>query len=231
MAIAILSVVTWVTAASPSSAAQEPATRSPADSEQSDTGKYELPEAEFVASPSFRSASLVQKIWGHIGFEGDYFGGNENNIGYTAGSWTFRGKGWELGPGFGVTFGDNGFRTMPALSIRWSYERRWFITEGLLVQGLLHTKFLPEGTEPEGGQSASESVVPSIADGNHISARWKRLTAGGTWEHMQFREGREWKGGVRLAYRVLPPLSFTFFAMGPGSEIRGGILFQPVEKK
>src|SRR5271170_2825746 len=141
MAIAILAVVTWVTAASPSSAAQEPAMRSPADSEQSDTGKYELPEAEFVASPSFRSASLVQKIWGHIDFEGDYFGGNENNVGYTAGSWTFRGKGWELGSGFGMTFGDNGFRTMPALSIRWRYERGWFITEGLLVQGLLHTKF------------------------------------------------------------------------------------------
>jgi hypothetical protein len=231
MMIVLLSFATWLTVASSAGAAQEQATRSPADTEQSDSGKYELPEAEFVASPSFRSASLVQKIWGHIGFEGDYFGGNENNIGYTAGSWTFRGKGWELGPGFGVTFGDNGFRTMPALSIRWSYERGWFITEGLLVQGLLHTTFLPEGTEPEGGHSASESVVPSIADGNHISARWKRLTAGGTWEHMQFREGREWKGGVRLAYRVLPPLSFTFFAMGPGSEIRGGILFQPLEKK
>ena len=61
--------------------------------------------------------------------------------------------------------------------------------------------------------------------------RWKRLTVGGTCEHMQFREGREWKGGVRVAYRVLTPLSLTFFALGPGSEIRGGILFQAPEKK
>src|SRR5271156_494735 len=190
-----------------------------------------LPEAEFVGGTSFRSASIVQGIWSDLAVEGHYFGGDENNVGYTAGSWTFHGEGWKLAPGFGVAFGDNGFRTMPALSIRWAYEHRWFITEGLFVQGLLHTNFFPEGTEPEDGSSAGESVVPSIADGNHASARWKRLTAGATWEHMQFREGREWKGGVRVAYQVLPPLSFTFFAMGPGGEIRGGILFQPEERK
>jgi len=70
-------------------------------------------------------------------------------------------------------------------------------------------------------------VVPSIADGNHVSARSKRLTVGGTWEHMQFREGREWTGGVRVAYRIYSPLSFTVFVMGPSSEIRGGIRLSP----
>jgi len=207
------------------------AARSPIEITQPDGEGSRLPEAEFVGSPSFRSASLVQPLWSEVNIEGHYFGGDENNVGYTAGSWTFHGEGWKLAPGFGVAFGDNGFRTMPALSIRWAYEHRWFITEGLFVQGLLHTNFFPEGTEPEDGSSAGESVVPSIADGNHASARWKRLTAGATWEHMQFREGREWKGGVRVAYQVLPPLSFTFFAMGPGGEIRGGILFQPEERK
>lgn len=202
-----------------------------AESTESNQKESKLPEAECVVSPSFRSASLVQPIWKRIGFEGDYFGGNENNVGYTAASWTFRGKYWMIAPGFGVAFGDNGFQTMPAFSIRWGYERAWFITEGLFVQGLMHTTLYPEGTEPTRGESAAVTVVPSIADGNHVSVRWKRLTAGGTWEHMQFREGREWKGGVRFAYRVLPPLSFTFFALGPGSEIRGGILFQPPEKK
>jgi hypothetical protein len=190
-----------------------------------------LPEAEFVAGTSFRSASIVQALWRDLSAEGHYFGGDENNVGYAAGSWTFHGEYWKLAPGFGVSFGDNGFRTMPALSIRWAYERSWFVSEGLFVQGLLHTDFFPEGTEPEAGDADSKSVVPSIADGDHVSARWKRLTAGGTWEHMQFREGREWKGGVRVAYRVLPSLSFTFFAVGPSPEIRGGILFQPEEKK
>ena len=201
------------------------------EAEQHGKERYKLPEAEFVGSSSFRSASLVQSLWSNLNFEGHYFGGDENNIGYTAGSWTFHGEHWKIAPGFGVAFGDNGFQTMPAMSIRWVYERNWFITEGLFVQGLLHTKFYPEGTEPEAGNPAGKSVYPSIADGNHISARWKRLTVGGTWEHMQFREGREWKGGVRVAFRALPPLSFTFFAMGPGSEIRGGILFQPEERK
>jgi hypothetical protein len=120
---------------------------------------------------------------------------------------------------------------MPGLSLRWACEHNWLITEGLLVQGLLHTTFDSEETESEAGNPVSNSVVPSIADGNHLSAHWKRLTAGGTWEHMQFREGREWKGGLRVAYRIFPALSFTFFAMGPGGEIRGGVLFQPEEEK
>src|SRR6185369_11626136 len=161
-----------------------------------------LPEAEFVMSSSFRSGSLVQPLWREVSFDGHYFGGNENNVGFTGGSWTFHGEHWKIAPCFGVSFGDNGFRTMPALSVRWGYEKNWFISEGLLVQGLLHTKFAAEGTEPEPGQSESKSVVPFIADGNHVSARWKHLTAGGTWEHMQFREGKEWKGGVRVAYKV-----------------------------
>jgi hypothetical protein len=216
------------------SARETPTTRQEAHSsvgtESAKGEESRLPEAEFVGSPSFRSASLVQPLWKSVTADGHYFGGNENNVGFAGGSWTFHGESWKLAPGFGVSFGDNGFRTMPTLSLRWGYERAWFVSEGLLVQGLLHTSFLPEGTEPEEGHSANQTVVPSIADGNHASARWKRLTAGGTWEHMQFREGREWKGGLRLAYKILPALSFTFFAMGPGSEIRGGILFQPEEK-
>ncbi len=184
-----------------------------------------------MASPSFRSASFVQPLWIGITADGHYFGGDENNMGLVGGSWTFHGESRKLAPGIGVAFGDNGFRTMPALTLRWGYERSWFVSEGLYVQGLLHTSFFPEGTEVEEGHSADQSVVPSIADGNHVSARWKRFTVGGTWEHMQFREGREWKGGLRVAFKVLPNLSLTLFAMGPGSEIRGGILFQTEEKK
>jgi len=62
-----------------------------AESAESTQKKSKLPEAECVVSPSFRSASLVQPIWKGIGFEGDYFGGDENNVGYTAASWTLRG--------------------------------------------------------------------------------------------------------------------------------------------
>jgi hypothetical protein len=198
---------------------------------EADKKESRLPEAEFVAGSSFRSASVVQPLWKDLTFDGHYFGGNENNVGVTGGSWTFHGEHWKIAPGLAVSFGDNGFRTMPTLTLRWGYEQSWFVTEGLYVQGLLHTKFFPEGTEPEPGQSASEAVLPSIADGNHASVRWKRLTAGGTWEHIQFREGTEWKGGLRAAYRVLPRLSLTLFVLGPETEVRGGILFQPDAKE
>jgi hypothetical protein len=231
----MMSLTMWLAISVPFLMAQEtgtaPVSNSPTEAEEHRNEGYKLPEAEFVGSTSFRSGSLIQSLWNGLNFEGHYFGGNENNVGYTAGSWAFHGDHWKIAPGFGVAFGDNGFHTMPTFSVRWSYERSWFITEGLFVQGLQHTKFFPEGTEAEPGQRAGKSVVPSIADGNHISARWKRLTVGGTWEHEQFREGKEWKGGVRVAFRVLPPLSFTFFAMGPGNEVRGGVLFQPEEKK
>lgn len=195
------------------------------------TEESKLPEAEFVASTVFRSAALIQPLWRQLNFEGHYFGGTENNVGYTAGSWNFKGEHWKLVPGFGVEFGDNGFQTMPAASLRWAYERSWFVSEGLLVQGLARTTFVAESSESEGGEPATKSVFPFIADGDHVSARWERLTVGGTWEHIHFREGEEWKGGLRAAFRVLPSLSFTFFAMGPNAEIRGGILFEPPEKK
>jgi hypothetical protein len=56
-------------------------------------------------------------------------------------------------------------------------------------------------------------VVPSIADGDHVIARWKRPAAGATWEHMLFREEREWNLGIRVAFRVVPYLSFALFAV------------------
>src|SRR5277367_136016 len=152
MIAVVLTAATFI----PCSSAQESRESRPignpsAEVEQSGHDESRLPEAEFVASTTFRSASVIQPLWNRLSVEAHYFGGEENNVGYTAGSWTFRGEHWKLAPGFGVAFGDNGFRTMPALSLRWGYERGWFITEGLYVQGLLHTNFFPEGTEPEGG--------------------------------------------------------------------------------
>jgi hypothetical protein len=60
---------------------------------------------------------LVQNLWGHVNFEGHYFSGNENNLGYTAGSWAFDGEHWMLSPGIGIIFGaqkfDEGFSFDP----------------------------------------------------------------------------------------------------------------------
>ena len=122
-------IMMWMTSCVPLLMAQETGTRqasnSPTEAEEYKSEGYKLPEAEFVGSTSFRSASLVQSLWSGLNFEGHYFGGNENNVGYTAGSRTFHGAHWKIAPGFGVAFGDNRFQTMPALSIRWGYERSW----------------------------------------------------------------------------------------------------------
>jgi len=189
-------------------------------------------EAEFVASDIFRSGSYIQPLWRGLGFEGHYFGGTETDTGFTGGSWTFRLGEVKLSPGFGVMFGSNQFTTTPAFSFRWDYERGWFVSQGLMVQGFRKTPVFSEeeeGGEEHGGPPVPVSFVrPTITDGNHFSARWKRLTIGGTFEHIQFREGDEWKGGGRLAILLFPRVSAILYVLGPGrAEWRGGILIHP----
>jgi hypothetical protein len=133
-------------------------------------------------------------------------------------------------PGFGVAFGSNRFATSPAISFRWDYERRWFVSQGLLLQSLKASPVFHQeepGDEPS-GESADPAffVRPTITDGNHFSGRWNQLTVGATWEHIHFREGDEWKGGGRLAFRLLPRFSALFYVLGPGrAEWRGGFVF------
>jgi hypothetical protein len=190
-------------------------------------------EAEFVASNVFRSGSYVQPIWRGLGFEGHYFGGEAADVGFTGGSYTLGIGGLKLAFGAGVAFGSNQFTTMPAFSFRWDYEKGWFVTQGLAVQGVRQTQKF-ESEESEHSSSTSEAVSyvrPTISDGSHLSGRWKRLTVGGTWEHIHFREGDEWKGGGRLAVRLLPRLSAILYVLGPGrAEWRGGVVIHPREQ-
>jgi hypothetical protein len=184
-------------------------------------------EAEFVASGVFRSGSYVQPVWRRLAFEGHYFGGEAADIGFTGGSYTLGLGGLKLALAAGMAFGSNHFVTMPAFGFRWDYEKHWFVTQGLALQGLRQT---PMGTAEVGEHSEpptehASSVRPSISDGNHLSVRWKRVTIGGTWEHIHFREGDEWKGGGRLAVRLLPRLSAVLYVLGPGrAEWRGGVV-------
>lgn len=177
-------------------------------------------EAEFVASDIFRSGSLILPVAKRFAFEGHYFGGTETDIGYTGVSWAWTGKSLKLIPGFGAVFGSNEFTASPAFSFRWEYEKKWFITQGLVVQSFRDTPIFTEEHHIRVG-----SVRPTISDGNHLSARWNRITVGGTWEHIAFREGSEWKGGGRLAVRILPRVSAILYVLTPGrTEWRGGIL-------
>jgi len=194
--------------------------------ESESTSGDHFPEAEFVASASFRSASYVQPLWKGLRLESDYFGADENDVGYTGGSWEFHWRRLRFTPGLGVAFGGNGFRTMPALSFRWAFEKGWIISEGLVVQGFGNTPRVPEDTSEA---RAEGSVRPTITDGDHLSVRWRRLMVGGTWERIQFRE-IEWKGGGRVAVRLFPHLSGVISFLGPGAEIRGGLILHPREE-
>lgn len=188
-------------------------------------------EAEFVASDTFRSGSLIVPFARKLAFEGHYFGGTptETDTGYTGISWAFSLKGLKLVPGLGAVFGNNQFTSSAAFSFRWEYERKWFITQGLVVQSFRDTPiFAEDETATQHREVLAETVRPTISDGNHLSARWNRITVGGTWEHIAFREGVEWKGGGRLAIRLLPRISGILYVLAPGqAEWRAGILIHP----
>jgi len=132
-----------------------------------------------------------------------------------------------VAPGFSILFGTNQFRSMPAFTLRWQYERRWFISEGLMIQGFLST---PRFADVREGGEPWETVRPRITDGDHVSVRWRRLTVGGTWEHIQFRED-EWKGGGRAVFRLAPHVSVVLYVLGPETEFRGGVIIHPAEKE
>jgi len=188
-------------------------------------------EAEFAASDIFRSGSYVQPLWRRSAFEGHYFGGHATDVGHTGVAWTFRLGELKLSPGTGVMFGSSGFVSTPAVSFRWEYEKRWFVTQGLVLQGFRKSPVLEEeGSSREPSHEGHEEVRPAIADGSHVSARWRRLTIGGTWERIHFREN-EWKGGGRLAIRLFPRVSAMLYVLGPGkAEWRGGLLLHPSQE-
>src|SRR3954469_1279996 len=109
-------------------------------------GKGQSLEAEFVASDVFRSGSLIIPFARKFAFEGHYFGGTptETETGFTGVSWLFSLKEFKLIPGFGAVFGNNHFTASPAVSFRWEYEKKWFITQGLVIQGFRDTPIFAE---------------------------------------------------------------------------------------
>ena len=91
----------------------------------------------------------------------------------------------DLAPKCNVS-GSNQFATSPAISFRWDYERGWSVTQGMILQGFRDPPVFNEkgaAGEPESGPPVPVSYVrPTISDGDHVSARWKRITIGGTFE-------------------------------------------------
>jgi len=179
-----------------------------------------FPEAEFVASGKFRSFSYVQPLVRGLNLEGHYFGVEDVDVGIVNGSWTFRlGKSIKLSPGLGVYFGEHQ-RTGPAFTFRWEVEKGPVVSQGLFIEGFRKVEVGEEEEE-------QKSVYPNIWDGNHVSLRYKRFEVGPSWERIHSREGNEWKGGGRVAVRILPHMSAVMFVMAPEVEVRGGIIIHP----
>jgi len=115
MGVAILTVL--VLAPPKEAAGNGQRNASPAEKDKSGSGGYRLPEAEFVGSPSFRSASLVQSLWNNLNSRATISVGTKT---------------------MSVTQLEAGLSTV-SIGVT---KRRWFIAEGLLVQGLLVTPLL-----------------------------------------------------------------------------------------
>ena len=193
-------------------AASATATRSPSQPAEAE-GKF--PEIEAVASDVFQSVSYIQPLFSHLHFEGHYFG-VEQHVGTVGASWAFRlGKHVKLVPGLGVYFGEQQ-TTAPALTFRWEIENKGFISQGLFIQAL---------------RKSEEFGYPSIWDSNHLSARWLRLEIGPSWERIHSREGNEWKGGGRFAFRIFKHASAVLFVLAPETEVRGGIIIHPTRRE
>jgi hypothetical protein len=189
-----------------------------------------VPEADFVASNDFRSASLIAPLFRGLNFEGHYFGvrpeheseGNGEDgaghgsgiidVGTISGSYGFRlGEHIALFPGIGIYFGEDQ-KTSPAITIRWEIEKGRIFSQGLFVQSFLQSE---------------DFGRPSIWDGNHVSVRLSRFEFGPSWERIHTRAENEWKGGGRAAFRVLRNVSVVFFVLAPNTEYRGGIIVHP----
>jgi hypothetical protein len=189
-----------------------------------------FPEAEFVASDTFRSCSYIQRVWSNLSFEAHCFGDTGTDVGHTGAAWLFRWRGLRLTPGAGVAFGSNHFATTPTVTLRWDLEEHWFLTQGLVIQALRESA-VPVAEDGEAIEQR-RTLRPNISDGNHVSIRWSRVTIGGTWEHIHFREGDEWKGGGRLAFRIVRHASAILYVLGPGrTEFRAGLVIHPAKKE
>jgi hypothetical protein len=108
--------------------------------------------------------------------------------------------------------------------VRWTCEGRRWLTQGLWVQSL-RAHVPPHEEEHEG--DVEEVRHASILDGIHVSAVLGHLELGPVVEHIRYREENAWKGGVRAAWRLPRGFKIVTQVVGPDSEIRGGITWEP----
>lgn len=227
----ILACATLLSAIPLGAAAQEPAGRpgrEPTTERASEEGP-EIPlfEAEFAGSTVFQSGTVAAKLWSPIRVEIHYFGMEDNDIATVGLAWEFEWRGLRVLPGVGWSFGHRS-RPAPVLSARWVFESEDWTSQGLWVQALGDYQPPHAGHEPQAAQEDAEAIVryPSALDGIHVSRRIGRVEIGPLVEHIRYREEDAWKGGGRVAVRVHPTLRLVAQVVGPGTEVRGGFVWE-----
>lgn len=202
----------------------EPALAQPEATEASEEEGPPRFEAEFVASTVFQGATLaIGSAW-PLTLESHFFGVEESEIGMVGLGWTFAHRGLRVVPGVAWSFASNG-RPAPVVTVRWSYESTRWLTQGLWVQSLrAHLPETAEDDEPEDNEAQVRHA--SILDGVHASALIGRWEIGPLIEHVRHREEREWKAGARVAWRALEGLKLVGQVLGPGAEVRGGLVWE-----
>jgi hypothetical protein len=182
-------------------------------------------EAEFAASTIYQTAFSSLRMGSPLRLDLRYFGVEENDIGMVGASWELRLGGLRLLPGAAWAFGREN-RPAPVLTLRWAFENEHVVSQGTWVQSL--RAHLPEQGEHDAAEHESEEVVrhAGVFDGVHVSARFGRLDVGPMVEHIRYREENEWKGGVRVAWRVARGLRVGGHVVAPDPEVRVGLTWE-----
>lgn len=207
------------------SSKEQPATE--ADEPDEDEGEEEEGpfEGEFIGSTIFQGATAAVRLRSPLVLETHYFGVDHDEVGMVGLGWTFAAGGFRAVPGIGWSFSRE-MRPAPVVTLRWTYEARRWLTQGLFVQSL--REYVPDRA-PEGEEADHEEVVrhASILDGIHASAILGPVELGPVIEHIRYREENEWKGGARVAWRLGRNLKLVSQVVGPDTEVRGGITWEP----
>lgn len=199
-----------------------------AEGEETHKRPLYFPEIEAVASSQFRTAFIVIPVWKKLAVDTRYYGNDEADVLLSGGGWEF--EPWKghlmLAPGLSVSY-NHGIRTAPAATLRWDVRRSWFHAAGYSAISLIPSQ-RPHESEHHDERYSTYSY---LSDGNHISANWKRLEGGFSWEHIAVREEQEWKSGGRFSIALTKHLNFVAFILAPETEFRCGLSFHPSEKE
>lgn len=182
-------------------------------------------EAEFGGSNIFQSGGLSVRLGSPLRAELRYFGIDRDDIGVAGLAWEFRLGGLRLLPGVAWAFGRHN-RPAAALSARWVYEDDRWLSQGTWVQSL--GEYRPPAHAQHGHGEEPEEVITyaSALDAIHVSRKFGRVEFGPMVEYIRYREENAWKGGARVAVRLGHSLRLVGQVVGPGTEVRGGFLWE-----